>query len=148
MLRFFISQNAINHVKGSHNRVLLNTFSFSPPFSIVGAESFVDIVSWSVIEAIVSNVQILSLFSLFRTWEDFLPLLNLIIVQCPLIQWQSSIPFESQTKLISPKMLKTVICRFLPSTDGVILRSSKHSILLYFEVIGYEDFSQVKLSVF
>ena len=87
-----------------------------------------------------------SFFFLFRTWKDFLQVLNLIMVLSPLIWWQSSILFESQTTSISPKMLQTVYCRFLSLRDDGIPTTSKHSFLLYYSLLWWPISREVTCS--
>ena len=73
---------------------------------VLGARAFVSLTPQPIIEALLSHIQILSLFFLFRTLKDFLRLLHLIMVLPPLTRWQSSILFESQTTSTHPKRRK------------------------------------------
>ena len=72
-----------------------------------------------------------SFFFLCRTSEDFLLLLNLTMVQSPLILWQSSRSSGPQGTSISFKMLHTVAWSFLLSIETGMPTISRHSFLLY-----------------
>ena len=82
-----------------------------------------------------------SFFFLCRTSEDFLLLLNLTMVQSPLILWQSSRSSGPQGTSISFKMLHTAGWRFLSSTETGCQQFQE--ILFYYIVLGHVDFFQV-----
>ena len=121
-LKFFYSLNAINRIKES--------LFFQRPLHFAHNPRYQEQTPRTIIEPLLSNIKILSFSFLFRTLENSLRLLHLIMVLPPLTRWQSSILFESQTTSISPKMPQKVDWKFLPLPQDCI-PTSKHSLLLY-----------------
>ena len=129
--RSFDTKNAVNCVKREKVFISQSFYIFAIILYNMGKRlsviyNLIPAFKWNLEPSIFFNFSFLR-----RTSDNFRLLRNLTMVRSLLILWQFSRSSEPQGISVSFKMLQTIDWRFLSSIEDVMLKTSRHPLLLY-----------------